>query len=388
MHYLQKELLERLRADLDLFEFFDSSCLDGLWFLDMETMQDEWLSPKFKTALGYEPDEVPNTAAWWQEKVHPDDLPGVFDLLNRHIADPSVPFDQIIRYRHRDGSTVTVRCRGKALRDETGKPIRMLGTHTDVSELKDAEAALQTTNRTLNAFASTVAHDLKAPIRQVGVLAELTKSNIRGGDVNKAAEHLGAIRELSTRATGLVDGLLRLSQAHRYKPAPDARADLHDCARQAARAVGSDGADIHIDPMPEITGDAELLVTLLSNLITNAVKYNDKARTVIHVRSFVEGDHLVVQVDDNGPGIPSSEQERIFQPLERGSASADIEGHGIGLALCRTIADAHSGELAACPSQLGGACIELRFPRNFVVDPTVESVKRHESGGAAVSGSR
>jgi PAS domain S-box-containing protein len=334
VHYLQKELLKRMRSDMSLFEFFDESGLDGLWFLDMETMEDEWYSPKFAAVLGYEPHEVPNKAWWWQERIHPDDLTPTLQSLERHLADPSAPFDQIVRYFHRDGHLVSVRCRGKVLQDETGKPVRMLGTHTDITDLREAEEALRKSNVTLRVFAATVSHDLKAPMRHVGVIADLARSKIHAGDTDAAIELLDKLNAASTRAMGIVDGLLRLSEVQRYNPPQEARANLHDCARYAADTVGSEGTDIHIDPLPEISGDAELLTTLLSNLIANAVKYNDKPHTHIHVRSFTEGGHLVVQVDDNGPGIPVSEQERIFQPLERGVASSGVDGHGIGLGRC------------------------------------------------------
>lgn len=378
MHYLQKELLERMRSDISLLDFFDASGLDGLWFLDMETMEDEWYSPKFAALLGYEPHEVPNNSSWWQERVHPEDLPAVLDLFQRHVADPSIPYDQFVRYFHRNGSIVTVRCRGKVIRDETGKPIRMLGTHTDVSELKEAEESLRKSNTTLRAFAATVSHDLKAPIRQVGVIADIAKSKIKAGEIMGAVDLLDQLGKTSTRALGIVDGLLRLSEVQRYTPPPDARADLHECTQAAAFEIGFAGAHIQIDPLPKIAGDPELLTILLSNLLANAIKYNDKSEAVIHVRSFMDEGHLVLQVDDNGPGIPVGEKERIFQPLERGAASSGVDGHGIGLALCRAIAEAHSGHLTTCISQLGGACIELRLPRSLVISHTSTADDRSE----------
>ena len=374
MNYLKKDLLRRLGSEPpELFGFFDASGLDGIWFLDMETMQDEWYSPKFKAILGFSDEEVPNCASWWQERIHPDDLPDLLDLLQTHLANPDVPFDTVVRYFHKNGSIVTVRCRGIVIFDEGGKPIRMLGTHTDVSALIDTEHSLRKSNTTLRAFAATVSHDLKAPIRQSGAMAGLAKAKIEADDNAGAIKILDQIAQVSERAMGTVDGLLRLSEAQRYTPPEDARADLHQCTQSFAFEAALGGADIQIDPLPEIAGDPELMTVLLSNLISNSIKYNDKPRAKIHVRSFVEGGHLVVQVDDNGPGIPPAERDRIFEPLERGSASPGVEGHGIGLALSHAIAEAHSGELTTCSSQLGGACIELRLPRSLIISQETEA---------------
>jgi len=140
-HYLKKELYQKLRDSDEIFEFLESGSLDGVWYWDIENQEQEWLSPRFKSLFGYENDEVPNTSAWWQENIYPQDLPAVLEKFQRHIEGKG-PYDQIVRYRHKDGSTIWVRCRGMAIRDESGKAVRMLGAHTDVTELKLSEIRL------------------------------------------------------------------------------------------------------------------------------------------------------------------------------------------------------------------------------------------------------
>ena len=117
--------------------------MDGMWYWDLENPSEEWLSPRFKELLGYTDDEVPNNSSWWQANIHPDDLQVVLDSFEKHIADPRHPYDQVVRYHHSDGSVIWVRCRGIAIRNEKGEAIRMLGTHTDLTKLMRAEAALK-----------------------------------------------------------------------------------------------------------------------------------------------------------------------------------------------------------------------------------------------------
>ena len=143
-HYLKKELYELVRSDPAIFEFLQAGSLDGIWYWDVERQDQEWMSPRFKELFGYRDDEIANTSEWWQANIFPEDRDVALDNFAKHLADPHHPYDQIVRYRHRDGSTVWVRCRGLAVRNERGEPIRLLGCHTDVTALKRAEEDLRT----------------------------------------------------------------------------------------------------------------------------------------------------------------------------------------------------------------------------------------------------
>lgn len=134
-HYLERELYERLQSDPAIFEFLQAGSLDGLWYWDLVDQEHEWLSPRFKEVFGYSVDEVPHTSDWWQANIFEEDLAKAAERFQQHIDDPSVPYDLIVRYRHKNGSTVWIRCRGIAIRDEDGTPTRMLGAHTDLTPL-------------------------------------------------------------------------------------------------------------------------------------------------------------------------------------------------------------------------------------------------------------
>ena len=141
MHRLHNELERLVRDDPKIFEFLESNCLDGIWFWDLERPEEEWMSPTFWRTLGYDPAEKQHLAAEWQGIINADDLKLAISNVEAHCADPSSPYDQIVRYTHKSGSTVWVRCRGFAIRDESGKPIRLLGVHTDITEMKAQEQA-------------------------------------------------------------------------------------------------------------------------------------------------------------------------------------------------------------------------------------------------------
>jgi PAS domain S-box-containing protein len=138
-YYLRKELYDLVKEDDSIFDFLQAGSLDGIWYWDLETPENEWMSPAFWKLFGYEPDEKKHLASEWKDMINADDLKEVLKNFNAHCADPNHLFDQIVRYTHKDGHTIWVRCRGTAIRDDDGNPIRMLGAHTDVTELKQAQ---------------------------------------------------------------------------------------------------------------------------------------------------------------------------------------------------------------------------------------------------------
>jgi PAS domain S-box-containing protein len=141
-NYLQKELYELIKTDESVFDFIQESSLDGLWYWDLENPENEWMNPRFWITLGYDPTQMPHKSNAWQDIINPDDLKVATENFILHCNNPDHPYDQIVRYRHKYGTTVWIRCRGKAIRDAHGKPIRMLGAHVDISAIKNAEERL------------------------------------------------------------------------------------------------------------------------------------------------------------------------------------------------------------------------------------------------------
>jgi PAS domain S-box-containing protein len=142
---LAGEVAERTRAQQELFlerrilrEALES-LLAGYWDWDLEAKK-EYLSPRFKQMFGYIADEMENRPESWQQIIFPEDLPGVLESFDRHVATRGeVPFRNEVRYRHKDGSTVWVICAGRVLDwAEDGSPLRMVGCHVDISLLKEA----------------------------------------------------------------------------------------------------------------------------------------------------------------------------------------------------------------------------------------------------------
>lgn len=150
MNYLQKELNTLVQKDTKIFDFLQLASLDGLWYWDLEKPENEWMNARFWETLGYDPECMPHKASAWQDIIFPEDLEIATQNAQKHFEDPNYPYDQVVRYSHKKGHTVWIRCRGIAIRDEAGKPVRMLGAHNDITSQKAAEEKLRLQNLRLN----------------------------------------------------------------------------------------------------------------------------------------------------------------------------------------------------------------------------------------------
>jgi PAS domain S-box-containing protein len=113
------------------------SSLAGFWDWNMAT-NDEYLSPRFKQMLGYAEHEMENKPESWQKIAFPEDLPGMFASFEQHVQSKGkVPFESIVRYHHKSGKTIWVRCNGKVVEwSDEDAPLRAIGCHIDISEEK------------------------------------------------------------------------------------------------------------------------------------------------------------------------------------------------------------------------------------------------------------
>jgi len=132
----------RLQASEERLQLAINGANDGIWDWNLDTNA-VYFSPKWKEMLGYADDELPNAFASFEANLHPVDKPAVMDMLDFYLKGDSPLYRVEFRMRHRDGGWRWILARGEALRDKEGRPFRMLGSHTDISEQKRAEEALR-----------------------------------------------------------------------------------------------------------------------------------------------------------------------------------------------------------------------------------------------------
>ncbi|MDN3666970.1 PAS domain S-box protein [Algibacter miyuki] len=150
MNYLKKELYDSLKTNPEIFNFIQNHSLDGMWYWDLENRENEWMNDRFWEILGYSQKEIPKENGAWKKFINEDDLKSAHENYNKHINDPNFPYDLTIRYTHKTGKTIWIRCKGFAIRNEAGTPTRMFGSHAEITELKEKEEFLHRCNQQAN----------------------------------------------------------------------------------------------------------------------------------------------------------------------------------------------------------------------------------------------
>ncbi|MCK9459139.1 MAG: HAMP domain-containing histidine kinase [Proteobacteria bacterium] len=213
-------------------------------------------------------------------------------------------------------------------------------------------------------FVNQVSHELKTPLTNIRMYAELLEEAVDEDDA-EPRRYLGVIVSESQRLSRLIGNVLSLARKQRNKlgvrPA-EGRADLAIAAVLDQFAPSLEGAGFEV--VREIAPDAKSLVDedalgqIVGNLVSNVEKYAAAGKR-LSVRSRRDGDKVVVEVADRGPGIPRSQRERIFAPFVRLSddISEGASGTGIGLAIARELARLHGGDLELEPRETGAAFI-------------------------------
>ncbi|MBV8347202.1 MAG: PAS domain-containing sensor histidine kinase, partial [Mycolicibacterium sp.] len=278
--------------------------------------------------------------------------------------------DELLEIVRGDGRQIKVLVRAEPIRGADGAVKRAVGCCVDVTDLKKAEQALKEVDRRKDQFLAILAHELRNPLASLtNALALLRMPEINEENRNWAGEM--ADRQLST-VVRLVDDLLDVSRISRGKL--QLRKELVDAATVVGRAVETLRTQIserkheltvEIDagPLP-LWGDPTRLEQILTNLLQNAAKYTDEGGHIV-LKARREGNEIILEVSDNGIGIPDDVLPRIFELYTQVDTS---QGHsrgglGIGLTLVRNLTLMHGGSvMAASDGPSKGSVFTVRLP--------------------------
>ncbi len=380
-HYLKEELYRLVHEDPAIFDFLQDGSLDGIWYWDIEKPEHEWMSPRFWEVFGYNPIEKPHLAEAWQDMIHPDDLELAIENFQKHCQDPKHRYDQVVRYRHRNGSTVWVRCRGIAIRDSQGKPVRMLGAHTEVTVLKETEEALrqageeaELANRTKSEFLASMSHELRTPLNAVIGYSEMLQEEARDLGQEDFVPDLKKIHDAGRHLLTMINDVLDMSKIEAGKmeltlgsfDISELIDSVVNTIQPLARDNGNDLVEHGTDSLGDMYADHTRTHECLGNLLSNACKFTKNGTVSLAVRrERVEGrEEVVFRVKDTGIGMSTEQLARLFQPFVQAdnSTTRKYGGTGLGLAITRQFSRMMGGDVEA-ESQLGsGSTFTLRLP--------------------------
>ncbi|HKP02687.1 MAG TPA: MEDS domain-containing protein [Chthoniobacterales bacterium] len=237
------------------------------------------------------------------------------------------------------------------------------------TELRNTNDDLQSVNRELEAFAYSVSHDLRAPLRHIAGFTELLQKHSDSVLDDKGRGHIGMIRTAANRMDNLVDDLLGFSRIGRAET-QTTTIDLAQLVNEVVSEIAPDTKDRNlvwrIGSLPIGSGDRSMLRLVFVNLISNAVKFTrTRDQAEIEIGSLDHGpDKLVVFVKDNGVGFNMKYQEKLFGVFQRLHSQEAFEGTGIGLATVQRIIHRHGGRVWAEGSINGGATFYVALPKS------------------------
>lgn len=201
----------------------------------------------------------------------------------------------------------------------------------------------------LEQLAYVVSHDMQEPLRMVTSYIQLIQRNIEQGNTGNVVEFMKYVSEGAERMQALTADLLQLSRVNR-KGNNFAETDLNETVTVAmahlANQIKETEAKITVEKLPKISGDSSQLLRLFQNLLDNAIKFKDAKRKPEILISVTEDESVYVfSVKDNGIGIEKKFFDRIFVIFQRLHSRAEYEGTGVGLAVCKKIAERHGGDI-------------------------------------------
>ena len=237
----------------------------------------------------------------------------------------------------------------------------------DITERKRAAERLEKSNRDLDQFAYIVSHDLKAPLRAINNLAQWIYEDVGPVIGDDSRKNLELLRGRVLRMDALITGILEYSKIGRTKTT----SGLVDVSALLAEILDLLSPPKHFritieSNMPVLNTAKIMLLQVFSNLISNAIKYNDKAEGLITIRCAEQNTHYEFSVEDNGPGIPAEYQEKVFVIFQTLQARDKVESTGIGLTIVKRIVEEHGGKIRIDSKDGNGSKFVFTWPKILI----------------------
>ncbi len=317
-------------------------------------------------------DEFPPTLDGYLERVHPDDRRATRTIVEQAFRDGR-SFDFEERIVRPDGAVRHLRSQGRWSSDFSGKPARLMGICQDITERKLAEdqlrktVELQARNEELKAFAYTVSHDLKAPLRGIAGYAQEIDRQHRTGLDERGLWCLKQILTATRNLDRLIEDLLHYSRLDAQTPTPTMvdLADVVDTILKDRRPViAAQRTQVTVELSVGQVGVWQRgLTQALTNLIDNAIKYSrTTAHPTVRIASEPILEHIRITVADNGIGFDMKYHDRIFGLFNRLVRQEDFEGTGAGLAIVKKVVEKMGGSVRAESSPGAGSTFIVDLP--------------------------
>lgn len=352
---------------------------DGIFDWNFKTHEIYW-SPQYKAILGYEEHEIHANEEEFRKLIHPEDVEAYWESFNNYINGRLSEFSSIFRMIGKNGTSVWIHARGKALFDEEGQPVRFIGAHTDISYIKEHERLLKeerdraaAASQAKGEFLAHMSHEIRTPLTAVSGIAEILSQSDAVKDSHKKL--VDTLKTSTETLKELITDILDFSKIE------SGEVELHnqkfllgDLFGQVETMMSVKASEKLLDfsfryqdlANTVFTGDKLRLRQILINLIGNAVKFTEKGYIQVTTRVEPVGESHILRIDvrDSGIGIADAALPVIFEKFRQADSSVSRRygGTGLGLPISKSLAEIMGGTIKV-ESQFGrGSTFSLILP--------------------------
>jgi len=352
---------------------------DGFWDWNVQTGE-VYFSRRWAEMLGYRQDEIEPHVRSWEKLVHPDDMGHVMEVLTAHLEGKTDHYETEHRVRCKNGDWKWILDRGQVIsRDQKGNPLRAAGSHSDINdkiihgeELQKLNDQLKKAINLRNQFLSIASHELKTPLTSLVLIVQSMKRILSSADhesvLTKLTKSVEQTEKQLLRLTGLIDDMLDISRIESGKflikrePFKLTLLVQEVAERLEPQLIAVTKVPLLIKDMPdlEVNWDRYRVEQVLTNVITNAIRYGEGKPVTLEVQPKEK--NVLLLIKDQGLGVPENERERIFNLFERGVTGDAVRGLGLGLYITKQIVVAHGGKIWVEGNDGKGSVFKIEMP--------------------------
>lgn len=382
----QKNAEYKIKENEEKFKILTSTLPELVWISDHEG-EIEYASDKWKEYSGLTP--VDNNS-WEKKIIHKDDRHLLADIWRMPPEEIKKVYTAELRLKSGSGEYCWHYLQAAPIKNRKGKIIKWIGSFTNIHDqktmadrleqmVKKRTEDLHRSNEDLRQFAHVASHDLKEPIRKIKLFNDRFKVEFAKDIPANGMDFLNKIDRSTERMLSMVEGVLFYSSLN-ASDYPVVKIDLNkiveDVKADLEVIIAETNAKIRVKKLPEIHGANTLVHQLFYNIINNALKFRKKdVAPVIKISSKVvprktvkdaglndDLNYIEIKVEDNGIGFENSYGHKIFKSFSRLNAKDEFEGTGLGLSLCKKIAERHNGDIIADGIVDKGATFNILLP--------------------------
>jgi PAS domain S-box-containing protein len=369
--------VQALRASEERYALAVQGSNDGIWDLNLATGE-AYRSPRWKSILGYQDNEIAGNFKEWESRLHPDDYQRVMETGKAYEEGRIPVFEVEYRLRHKDGGYRWVLGRGACLRDSQGKSYRMAGSLTDITERKKLEQQLLQAQKmeSIGLLAGGVAHDFNNILTAITGYGEIIRESVAAND-EILRESIEQVLKGAERAAELTGSLLAFSRKQVMNPKPVIiDGIISGTSKLIQRIIGEDieFSTCFYHKKLTVMADAGQIEQVLMNLASNArdAMPNGGRLSISTKEALVRdgyealhdlpapGKYVLISVADTGTGIDKESMERLFEPFY---TTKEIgKGTGLGLSIVYGIVKQHGGSVLVSSEPGEGTTFNIYLP--------------------------